>query len=48
MKIVPKNWQQNNSEKVTNENDKETHKERYLSPKEREKIIGNLIPVIIV
>ena len=45
---VSKNWQQNNSEKVTNEDDKETTKERYISPKERQKVIGNLIPIIIV
>ena len=31
---VSKNAQQNNSETVTNENDKEIPKERYLSPEE--------------
>ena len=30
-----KNTQQNNLEKVTNEEDKEIHKERYISPQER-------------
>ena len=37
-----------NSETVTNENDKEIPKERYISPKERQKIIDNLRSVIIV
>ena len=32
----------NNSETVTNEHDKEIHKERYISPKERQKIIDDL------
>ena len=31
-----------NSEKVTNENDKEMPKERYISPEERQQIIDNL------
>ena len=31
-----------NSETVTNENDKEIPKERYISPEERQKIIDNL------
>ena len=35
---VSKNLQQNNSETVTNEN----HKERYISPEERQKIIDDL------
>ena len=39
-----KNSQQNNSEAVTNKNDKE----RYISPKERQKIVDNLGSVIIV
>ena len=30
------------SETVTNENDKETPKERYTSPKEEKKIVDNL------
>ena len=33
---------QNNSETVTNENDKVKPKERYVSPKERQKVIDNL------
>ena len=37
-----KNSQQNNSETVTNENDKEIPKERYISPEERQKIIDDL------
>ena len=48
---VSKNSQQNNSETVTNENDKEIPKgipkERYISPEERQKIIDNLIFNII-
>ena len=39
---VPKNLEQNNSETVTTENDKEIPKERYISPEERQKIIDNL------
>ena len=42
---VSKNSQKNNSEKVTNKNGKEIPKERYISPKEREKIIDNLRPI---
>ena len=45
---VSKNSQQNNSETVTNENDKEIPKERYISPEERQKIIDNLRSIIIV
>ena len=30
-----KNTQQNNLEKITNEEDQEIHKERYISPPER-------------
>ena len=41
--------QQNNSETVTNENDKEIRKdipkERYIFPEEKQKIIDNLILV---
>ena len=37
---VSKNSQQNNSETVTNENDKEIPKERYISPEERQKIMN--------
>ena len=35
---ISTNSQQNNSETVTNENDKELPKERYISPEERQKI----------
>ena len=38
-----KNSQQINSEKVTNENDKQTSKGRYISPEEWQKNIDNLI-----
>ena len=37
-----KNLQQNNSEIVTNENNKEISKERYISPEKRREIIDNL------
>ena len=39
---VSKNLQQNNSETVTNEHDKEIPKERYISPEERQNIIDEL------
>ena len=39
---VSKTPQQNNSETVTNEHDKEIPKERYISPEERQKIIDDL------
>ena len=39
---VKKNSEQNNSETVTNEHDKEIPKERYVSPQERQKIIAEL------
>ena len=39
---VSKNLQQNNSEIVTNENDKEILKERYISPEERQETIDEL------
>ena len=45
---ISKNSQQNNSEAVANENDKEIPKERYLSPEEIQKIIDNLRSIIIV
>ena len=45
---IPKNSQQNNSETVTNGNDKEIPKERYTSPDERQKIIDNLRSIIII
>ena len=40
---VSKNSLNNNSETVTNKNDKEIPKKRYISPEERQKIIDNLI-----
>ena len=43
-----KNSQQDNSETVTNTNDKEISKEIYISPEERQKIIDNLNVNIIV
>ena len=43
-----KNLQQNNSETVTNENDKEIPKERYIPPEKRQKIIDNLRSIITV
>ena len=39
---ISKNPQQNNSETVTNEHDKEILKERYISPEERQEIIEKL------
>ena len=45
---VSKNPQQNNSDTVTNENDKEISKGRYISPEEIQKIIDNLKSIIIV
>ena len=39
---VSKNSQQNNSETFTNEHDKEIPKGRYVSPEERQGIIGKL------
>ena len=39
---VSKNSEQNNSETVINEHDKEIPKERYISPEERQKIIDDL------
>ena len=39
---VSKNSQQNNSETVTNEHDKEIPKERYISPEERREITDEL------
>ena len=39
---VLKNSQQNHSETVTNEHDKEIPKERYISPEERQKIIDDI------
>ena len=45
---VSKNSQQNNSETVTNENDKEIPKERYTSLEERQKNIDNLRSIIMM
>ena len=45
---VLENAQQNNSETVTNENDKETLKEGYISPEKRRKIIDNLRSTVII
>ena len=42
IKKVIKNSQQNNSETVTNEHDKEIPKERCISPEERQNIIDEL------
>ena len=39
---VSKKSQQNNSETVTNENNKEIPKERYISPEKRQKNIDHL------
>ena len=39
---VSRNLQQNNSQTVTNENDKKIHKERYISPEKREEVIDDL------
>ena len=40
--------QQNNSEKVTNEKDKKVLKNRYISPRESQKISHNLRAIMIV
>ena len=42
VKKVSKNSQQNISETVTNENDKEMPTERHISPEKRQEIIDNL------
>ena len=39
---VSKSSQQNNSETVINEHDKETPKERYVSPERRQETIDDL------
>ena len=39
---VSKNSQQNNSETVTNEHDKDIHKKIYISPEVRRKIIDDM------
>ena len=45
---ISKNSQQNNLETVTNQNDKEIPKERYVSPEERQKIIDKFDIIIII
>ena len=40
---VSKNSQQNNSETITNDNDKEIPKERYISPKKDRKLLIILV-----
>ena len=45
---VSKKSQQNNSETVKNENDKDIPKERYIFPEERLKIIDYLSLITIV
>ena len=45
---ILKNSQQNNSETVTKEHEREKPKERYISPEEKQKIINNLRSIIIV
>ena len=45
---VSTNLQKNNSETVTNENDKEITKETCISPEERQKNIDNLRSIIMV
>ena len=44
---VSKNSQQNSLVTITNENDKEIPKERYISPEERQRIKDNLSSIII-
>ena len=39
---VSQNLQQNNSETVTNEHDKQIPQERYISPEKRQEIIDEL------
>ena len=45
---VSKGSQQNNSQTVPNDNDKNYLKKRYVSPEERQKIMGNLRSMIII
>ena len=49
---ISKHLNQSHSDTVTNENNKEIPKEipneKYISPEERRKIIGNLRSIIIV
>ena len=42
IKKVSKSSQQNNSERVTNEHDKEIPKKRYISLEKRQEIINDL------
>ena len=46
MKVL-KNLEPNNSETVTNKDDKEIPKERYISPEQTQEIIGDLRSKII-
>ena len=46
MKVL-KNLEPNNSETVTNKDDKEIPKERYISPEKTQEIIGDLRSKII-
>ena len=46
--MVSKNSQQNNSETVTNENDKKIPKERYISSEEIQNIFDNLGSIMII
>ena len=39
---ISKTLQQNNSETITNEHDKEISKERYISPEDGQKVIDDL------
>ena len=39
---LSKHSQQNNAETATNEHDKETSKERFISPGKRQKVIDDL------
>ena len=43
-----KKFTRNNLETLKNDNDKEIPKEIFISPEERQKIIDNLISIIIV
>ena len=45
---ISKNSQQNNLETVTNQNDKEIPKERFVSPEEGQKIIDKFDISIII
>ena len=45
---VSKNSQQNNSETVTNEHDKEISETRYISPEKRRKMIASLRLILMI